>query len=87
MNWHPAFAIAATEEVGGDLADWNGDRHPLVEGRKDKGLGAAPGTSGHSDALGIDVGQGEKKVESAHAVPSLQAEYFGRSPVVPASFF
>ena len=87
MNRHPAFTIAATEEVGGDLADWNGDRHPLVEGRKDKGLGAAPGTSGHSNALGIDVGQGEKEVESAYAVPSLQAEYFGRSPVVPASFF
>ena len=87
VNGHAAFAIAAPEEVGGDLADRNGDRYPFVHGRENKGLGSSSGASGHSYAGRIDAREGEEEVKRAHAVPCLHAQNLGSTAMVPANFF
>ena len=42
VDGHAALAYATTEEMRGNLANGNGDGHPLIQGRQDKGLRPPP---------------------------------------------
>ena len=65
---------AAALHGGGDHDARKRGADPGIDHREHHGLGGAAAGSGDEDASGIAFGQAEEEIESADAVPGLQAE-------------
>jgi hypothetical protein len=74
VDRHPAFAIAAPEEVGRNHDDRNGYGHSVVHGGDYETLGPASRSPGDPDPFHVDVVQGIQEVEAADTVPELERQ-------------
>jgi hypothetical protein len=62
------FTGAAALHGGADHHAGKGKLDAVIDGREEHRLRAAAARAGDRGALGIDLGQGEQEVESAHGV-------------------